>query len=137
MEAGRVYILSKMGHVFCLDAKSGAVVWQKHLTNDYGVKPHEWGFSGSPILVDDLIVLNAGTHGLALRKQDGSLAWVNEKGPSGYSSAVPYEQQGKKMRRDSRQSGGLRGRGGDGAGPVEAALEDDVRREHSGCDPRG
>jgi outer membrane protein assembly factor BamB len=96
VEAGRVYILSKQGHVFCLDVKSGAVVWQKHLTNDYGVKPHEWGFSGSPIIVDDLIVLNAGTYGLALRKQDGGLAWVNEKGASGYSSAVPYEQQGKK-----------------------------------------
>jgi outer membrane protein assembly factor BamB len=96
VEAGRVYILSKQGHAFCLDAKKGTVLWQKHLTKDYGIKPHEWGFSGSPIIVDDLIVLNAGTHGLALRKQDGSLAWVNEKGPSGYSSAVPYEQQGKK-----------------------------------------
>jgi outer membrane protein assembly factor BamB len=96
VEAGRVYTLSKQGHAFCLDAKSGAIVWQKHLTNDCGVKPHDWGFSGSPIIVDDLILLNAGTHGLALRKQDGGLAWVNEKGPSGYSSAVPYEQQGKK-----------------------------------------
>lgn len=95
VEAGWVYILSKQGHAFCLDAKSGTVVWQKHLTNDYGVKPHEWGFSCSPIMVDDLIVLNAGTYGLALRKQDGTLAWVNEKGSPGYSSAVPYEQQGK------------------------------------------
>jgi outer membrane protein assembly factor BamB len=96
IEAGRVYSVSKQGHVFCLDAGNGAVLWQKHLTNDYGVKPHEWGFSGSPIIVDDLIVLDAGTHGLALRKQDGTLAWVNEKGPAGYSSAVPYEQQGQK-----------------------------------------
>jgi outer membrane protein assembly factor BamB len=95
VEAGRVYILSKQGHAFCLDAKTGAVLWQKHLTNDYGVKPHEWGFSCSPIIVDDLIVLNAGTYGLALRKADGGLAWVNEKGAPGYSSAVPYEQQGK------------------------------------------
>jgi len=96
VEAGRVYILSKQGHAFCLDVKSGAVVWQKHLTNDYGVKPHEWGFSCSPIIVNDLIVFNAGTYGLALRKQDGGLAWVNDKGVPGYSSAVPYEQQGKK-----------------------------------------
>jgi outer membrane protein assembly factor BamB len=72
------------------------VIWQKHLTSDYSVKPYEWGFSCSPLIVDDLIVFNAGTHGLALRKQDGTLAWVNEKGPAGYSSAVPYEQQGKK-----------------------------------------
>ncbi|OHB62763.1 MAG: hypothetical protein A2Y77_05045 [Planctomycetes bacterium RBG_13_62_9] len=95
VEAGRVYTLSKHGHVFCLDAKTGAVIWQKHLTADYGVKPHEWGFAGSPIIVDDLIIFNAGTYGLALRKQDGGLAWVNEKGVPGYASAVPFEQQGK------------------------------------------
>ncbi len=73
VEAGRVYILSKQGHAFCLDAKSRAVVWKKYLRSDYGIKPHEWGFSGSPIIVDDLIVLNAGSYGLALRKQDGTL----------------------------------------------------------------
>jgi len=96
VQAGKVYILSKQGHVFCLDAGDGAVVWHKHLMDDFGLKPHEWGFSCSPIVVDDLIVFNAGTYGLALRNQDGAPAWLNDKGVPGYSSAVPYEQQGKK-----------------------------------------
>jgi outer membrane protein assembly factor BamB len=96
IHAGKVYTLSKQGHVFCLDAQDGAVVWHKHLTDDFGLKPHKWGFSCSPIVVDDLIVFNAGTYGLALRKQDGAPAWLNKKGVPGYSSAVPYEQQGKK-----------------------------------------
>jgi outer membrane protein assembly factor BamB len=91
---GRVYTLSKHGHVFCLDAQSGAVVWQKHLAQDYGIEPPNWGLAGSPVVIGDVIVFNAGAYGLALRKQDGSLAWNNGKGPSGYSSAVPYEQQG-------------------------------------------
>jgi outer membrane protein assembly factor BamB len=95
VEAGRVYTLSVHGQVFCVDAESGTVKWQKHLTNDYGVKPHTWGFSSSPVIVNHLIILNAGTYGLALHRQDGSLAWVNEKGVPGYGSAVPYEQQGK------------------------------------------
>ena len=95
VEAGKVYTLSKHGHVFCVDARSGAVVWQKHLGKDYGVEPPNWGLAGSPVIIGDLIVLNAGSYGTALRTLDGSLAWGAQKGPSGYASAVPYEQQGK------------------------------------------
>ena len=38
VNAGKVYTLSKQGHVFCLGAQDGAVVWRKHLTDDFGVK---------------------------------------------------------------------------------------------------
>ena len=127
VEAGRVYTVSKHGHVFCLNAETGAVVWQKHLTNDYGVEPPKWGFAGSPMIVDDLIVLNAGTYGLALRKQDGTLAWVSEKGPAGYSLGGAIRAAGQELRRDPRQQGGLRGRGGNGTTPLETALDDAVR----------
>ena len=95
VEAGKVYTLSKHGQVFCVDAQSGAVVWQKHIGKDYGIEPPNWGLSGSPIIIGDLIVLNAGPYGTALRKQDGGLAWGGQKGPAGYASAVPYEQQGR------------------------------------------
>ncbi|MBN1506126.1 MAG: PQQ-like beta-propeller repeat protein [Sedimentisphaerales bacterium] len=95
VEAGRVYTLSKHGHVFCVDAQSRAIIWQKHLTKDYGVEPPNWGLAGSPVIMGDLIVLNAGSYGTALRKQDGGLAWGAQKGPAGYASAVPYEQEGR------------------------------------------
>lgn len=95
VEGGKVYTLSKHGHVFCVDAQSGAIVWQKHIGKDYGVEPPNWGLAGSPVIIGDLIVLNAGAYGTALRKQDGGLAWGAQKGPAGYASAVPYEQQGK------------------------------------------
>jgi outer membrane protein assembly factor BamB len=95
VEAGKVFTLSKHGQVFCVDVQSGAVVWQKHLGKDYGIEPPNWGLSSSPIIISDVIVLNAGPYGTALRKQDGGLAWGGQKGPAGYASAVPYEQQGK------------------------------------------
>lgn len=95
VEAGRVYTLSKHGHVLCLDAATGAVIWQRHLGKDHDLEPPRWGFAGSPVIIGDLIVLNAGSYGLALHKQDGRLAWRSEKGPSGYASAVPYERQGQ------------------------------------------
>jgi outer membrane protein assembly factor BamB len=95
VEDGKVFALSKHGHVFSVDAKSGIVAWQRHLTNDFGLKPHEWGFASSPVVVGRAVILNAGTYGVALYRQDGTLAWVNDKGVPGYGSAVPYEQQGK------------------------------------------
>lgn len=95
IDGGRVYAFSKHGHVFCVDAGSGAVVWQRHLAQDYGLEPPNWGFAGSPVIIDDLIVLNAGAYGVALREQDGTPAWISDNGPAGYASAVPYERQGK------------------------------------------
>jgi outer membrane protein assembly factor BamB len=95
IETGRVYTVSKHGHVFCLDAQTGALVWKKHLTADYGIEPPNWGFAGSPVIVGDLIILNAGAYGTALRKHTGELVWGGKKGPAGYASAVPYELQGK------------------------------------------
>jgi outer membrane protein assembly factor BamB len=95
VEDGRVYTLSVQGHVLCVDAKNGIVVWQKHLTNDYKLQPHQWGFASSPLVAGRLVILNAGGYGAALQRQDGGLAWVNAPGVPGYGSAVPYEQQGK------------------------------------------
>lgn len=95
VEAGRVYTLSKHGHVLCLNAETGAVLWQAHLAKDHGIDPPNWGFAGSPMIVGDRIVLNAGSYGVALSKRDGRLAWRSEKGPAGYGSAVPYEWRGR------------------------------------------
>jgi outer membrane protein assembly factor BamB len=95
IEAGKVYTLSKHGHMFCLDAQTGALVWKKHLGIDYGIEPPNWGLAGSPVIVGDLIILNAGPYGTALRKQTGGLVWGGKKGPAGYGSAVPYEFQGE------------------------------------------
>jgi len=90
---GKIYTLSRQGHVFCLDAASGKVIWSK------GAKalgdPPTWGFSGAPTVVGDLVVLNIGAHGVALNKQTGKVAWKSPKGKAGYATPVPFEQNGK------------------------------------------
>lgn len=89
---GKVYTISKLGKIFCLDAITGDVVWQKQAE----AKAPTWGFAGSAVIQDDLVIFNVGTAGLALNKVDGSVAWDNGGGLSGYSSAVPYTQDGRK-----------------------------------------
>ncbi|MBW8015760.1 MAG: PQQ-binding-like beta-propeller repeat protein [Planctomycetes bacterium] len=84
---GKVYTISKRGHIFCLDAKSGDVVWEKQLK----IKRPTWGLAGSPVVVDDLVIYNAAEFGVAVKKATGKVVWQNGEGPSGYSTPVPYK----------------------------------------------
>lgn len=95
VDAGKVYIVSKHGEVRCVDGGHGTLIWKTRVAKEQGFEPPGWGFSGSPIIVDDLIVLNMGARGVALHKKTGQLAWANEKGSSGYASPVPYTWRGK------------------------------------------
>ena len=91
----RVYTLSKEGLLLCFRAASGQVLWRKHLVTDFGVKRPEWGFSGSPTIVGEQLVLNAGGAGLAVHKITGELLWCADKGPCAYASPLPVTVAGK------------------------------------------
>ncbi len=85
VESGRVFTISKWGDVFCLDGKSGAVIWRRNLRQD-GLKPNRWGFAGSPLVWHNLVILNAGTSGLALDRATGQIAWCSGTNATGYAS---------------------------------------------------
>ena len=90
---GSVYIFSKTGKAFCLNADTGKVIWKRKL-------PYEqptWGFAGSPVIVDDLVIFNVGSAGVALKKADGVIAWESENDSAGYATPVPFERNGKKV----------------------------------------
>jgi outer membrane protein assembly factor BamB len=86
---GAVYVFSKDGDVLRFNATDGQIVWHTKLVKDKGFKYPTWYFSSSPLIVDDLVILNAGK-GVALNRSDGSVVWENGKGPGGYASAVPF-----------------------------------------------
>ena len=44
----------------------------------------------------NLLILNAGSHGLTLRSRDGSIAWGDDRQKSACVSAVPFEHEGKR-----------------------------------------
>lgn len=92
-----VFIFSRKGHVHALDTVSGRVVWSRHLAKDMGMKVPEWGFAGSPWVEGDLLILNAGSAGVALQKQTGQTVWVSPRGESGYSSPIPWTEDGKRL----------------------------------------
>jgi outer membrane protein assembly factor BamB len=82
---------------YCLDANDGAVLWQSDLVADYSVRAPTWGFAGSPYVDGNLVIYNAGTHGLALHAADGTLAWETGTNRPGYSSPVPFDSDGQRF----------------------------------------
>jgi outer membrane protein assembly factor BamB len=94
VDSNRVFTISKWGDVFCLDAANGAVLWQRDLRRD-GVKPNRWGFAGSPLIWGDLVILNAGTAGIALERSTGRIAWSNGTNAAGYASPTRFDFGGR------------------------------------------
>ena len=90
-----VYTISKMGHLFCLNAATGSVIWAKNANEDLGFKLPTWHFSGSPMVVGDLLAFNLGTAGAALNKETGQLVWHNGKDACGYATPVPCQINGQ------------------------------------------
>lgn len=94
VDGGHVFTISKWGDVFCFDAKSGAIIWQRNLRQD-GLKPNRWGFAGSPLIWKKLVIFNAGSSGLALDRVTGQIAWCNGTNAAGYASPTLYTVNGR------------------------------------------
>ena len=86
---GSVYTLSKKGHAFRLDLKTGEVKWSRDLVNDHKLKLPEWSFACSAFVEGDKVILNAGREGIALDRETGKTLWLHDPGSSGYATIVP------------------------------------------------
>ena len=86
LSKGRVYTLGGTGIVNVLDAGSGAVVWSRNAASDTGAKIPTWGFAGSPLVVDDVVVVAASGVLVAYDLATGDPRWFGPKGEEGYSS---------------------------------------------------
>jgi outer membrane protein assembly factor BamB len=83
---GRVYTLGATGIVNALDATDGAVVWSRNAAADTGKKVPHWGFAGSPLVVDDAVIVATAGRLVAYDRPTGKLRWLGPAGGGGYSS---------------------------------------------------
>lgn len=95
--------LTREGDLVCLDTASGRLVWQKNLVKDLGGKRPVYGYSQSPLVVGDRIILDVGKEPgvtgstVAIAEADGALIWKAGTGEAGYSSARTIERDGKQL----------------------------------------
>jgi outer membrane protein assembly factor BamB len=97
VDGDRVYTLSHAGDLFCLSATSGKVLWSKNLLRDFGGIRQKWGYSASPLVDGNLVILDAGgpsASTVALDKNTGVVKWKAGSDGAGYSSPVAFDLAG-------------------------------------------
>ena len=91
VDGDRLYVLGGSGDLACLDSATGKRVWTVNLIQKFGgVNPY-WGYSESPLIVGDRILVNAGGSRasiVAVSKADGSTLWQQHNDGAGYSSPM-------------------------------------------------
>ncbi|MEX0643094.1 MAG: PQQ-binding-like beta-propeller repeat protein [Pirellulales bacterium] len=100
-ENGKVYTLGAEGNLFCFDADSGDLVWQKNLPEKYQTKAALWGYANHPLIDGDKLICIAGgddTHAVAFNKNTGEEIWHALTSPEqGYSPPTIVEAGGKRQ----------------------------------------
>jgi len=92
-----VYTLSRDGQLFCLNVADGKPRWSVNILQLSGAELPDWGFSSSPFVVGNMLIINAGSSGLALNKTDGSVIWKSATGMAGYNTPILFEQGGRQL----------------------------------------
>jgi len=83
---GRLYSLGATGIMNALDATNGSVVWSRNAASDTKTKTPIWGFSGSPLVVENNVIVATGGKLIAYDIATGEPRWYGPDGGSGYSS---------------------------------------------------
>lgn len=95
---GALFALTSQGRFVALELADGAERWSVDLIADFGAVAPEYAFSTSPLVVGDLVVVQAGgAEGsllCAFDVDDGSLRWRVGQGEGGYQSPVLVEAGG-------------------------------------------
>ncbi len=95
VDGGVVFTLGRQGDAFAFDAGTGKTLWSKNAAEEIDAEYPEWGYSGSPFVAGDKLLLNVGTAGLALDKKSGKLLWRTGSAAAGYSTPLPFKQAGR------------------------------------------
>ncbi len=89
---GLAYALGTVGHLHCLDATNGQVVWQRDLNRDYQIRMPTWGIAAAPLIFDDLVITHIGGRDgaclVALDKRSGEERWRALDDQASYSAPI-------------------------------------------------
>ena len=80
IDGDKVYVYDSYMVLRCLDAKTGKLVWQQDVLEDYFGRQIRWLNASSPVIVDDIVIVSGGGKGksfLAFNKTTGEEVWTS------------------------------------------------------------
>jgi outer membrane protein assembly factor BamB len=90
VDGDRVFAVDQWGEFVCVNAADGREQWRRNYLKDLGAeKPPEWGYSESPLVDGDQVVVTpGGPKGavVALNKKTGDLIWQSKE----FTDAAQY-----------------------------------------------
>lgn len=97
----KVYTLGTMGHLFCLDAADGRVLWKKDLVKEHHAQLPRWGASAAPLVEGELLIAIAGGQPgacvTAFHKDTGGLVWKALDDRPAYSAPIVVDAGGQRQ----------------------------------------
>ena len=95
---GRIYTLGATGILNCLDAASGELAWTTNVLQDHDANQPEWGMASSPLVIDDLVIVQLGRRGRLLAAYDrssGEPAWRSDADSGSYNTPALLDLGGR------------------------------------------
>ncbi|MFT5048842.1 MAG: outer membrane protein assembly factor BamB [Chlamydiales bacterium] len=114
-----IYTMSGFGQLYCFNRKNQDVAWSVDLAEVYGGEMPTFGWSASPLVVDDLVIgtpLGAEVGLVAFDRVTGDEIWITEGVGFSHSTPVLVELHGK--RQVLFMSTGVTGTGQEEAAPT-------------------
>jgi enterochelin esterase-like enzyme/outer membrane protein assembly factor BamB len=101
VSSNRVFGFTPGGSLFCVDRANGKQVWRRDLVAEKSAPAPEYGFTSSPLLVEDLVVINVGApdgHSImAFGTDTGEVVWSAGSEPAEYQSPTLVILQGRQQ----------------------------------------
>jgi outer membrane protein assembly factor BamB len=97
---GRAYTLGAAGHLCCLDAASGDVLWSHDLDKTYGIAMPIWGIAASPLIEKNLLIVpvcGKEAYLVAFHAKTGKEVWRALRDRGNYSAPIVIEQAGRRV----------------------------------------
>lgn len=98
VDGNRLYALASDGMLVCLEAATGKRVWGLNYIEKFGSTIPRWGFSESPLVDGERLVINPGGKGagvVALNKATGAVIWRAQDDLTHYSSVLALDFGGR------------------------------------------
>ena len=95
VDGNSVFALGAEGKLYALNAHNGTQLWSHNFIEEFDSKIPTWGFSSSPLIEGNLVLVEAGGKDgksiVAFDKKSGDVVWTTHTDEVGYSSPISID----------------------------------------------